>query len=96
MTVGRIAPLEPVQNNKSIQKPEQAIKKSQGDSISISAEAKENAALHQAMEIVLQAPDVRADRVAELKEKINDPAYINETILNGTADKIIDMLLPPN
>jgi negative regulator of flagellin synthesis FlgM len=46
------------------------------------------------VELVSAAPDVREDRVAELKAKIDDPAYINETLLNGTVDKIIDVLWP--
>jgi negative regulator of flagellin synthesis FlgM len=39
------------------------------------------------------APDVRADRVAELKAKINDPNYINESLLKLTAERVVDLLL---
>jgi negative regulator of flagellin synthesis FlgM len=48
-----------------------------------------------ALEVVKAAevPDVRADRVAELKAKINDPAYINESIIKLTADRVVDLLL---
>jgi negative regulator of flagellin synthesis FlgM len=48
-----------------------------------------------ALEIVKAAdtPDIRADRVAELKAKINDPAYINESLIKLTADRVVDLLL---
>jgi negative regulator of flagellin synthesis FlgM len=48
-----------------------------------------------ALEIVkaADAPDIRADRVAELKAKINDPAYINESLIKLTADRVVDLLL---
>jgi negative regulator of flagellin synthesis FlgM len=47
-----------------------------------------------AIAIVSAVPDVRSDRVAELKAKIDDPAYITETLLDGTVDKVIDVLWP--
>ncbi|MDR0382579.1 MAG: flagellar biosynthesis anti-sigma factor FlgM [Spirochaetaceae bacterium] len=65
-----------------------------GVTVNISTEAFKKADLLNAVEIVSAAPDVRASRVAELKAKINDPAYITETLLNGTVDKIIDVLWP--
>ncbi|MDR0718750.1 MAG: flagellar biosynthesis anti-sigma factor FlgM [Treponema sp.] len=40
---------------------------------------------------MLAAADVRAERIQEMKSKINDPSYINETILKATADKIMDV-----
>jgi negative regulator of flagellin synthesis FlgM len=60
------------------------------DSISLSQEAVEKGELYRANELVASASDVRLDRIAELKQKINDPSYINETIINATADKIMD------
>jgi anti-sigma28 factor (negative regulator of flagellin synthesis) len=33
------------------------------------------------------------DRVAELKAKIDDPAYMTDAILGATADRILDQLL---
>lgn len=91
MTVGRVAPLEPVQN-KSAGRVGQASKNVQGDSVSISPEAKSRAELNAALDIVSSVPDVRTDRVAELKAKINDPNYLTEAIISATADKLIDTL----
>jgi negative regulator of flagellin synthesis FlgM len=64
--------------------------KAQADSIALSAEAKEKSELYQAGALVASASDVRADRIAELKQKIQDPAYINEAILGATADRIME------
>jgi negative regulator of flagellin synthesis FlgM len=47
--------------------------------------------LYQAVELVSSASDVRADRIEELKRKINDPSYITETLISATADKIMDV-----
>jgi negative regulator of flagellin synthesis FlgM len=96
MTIGRVAPTEPIQNSKEIGRAKQTVRAGDGDSVSISTEAKEKAERLRTLEIVVSSPDVRADRVAELKAKINDPSYINDTLIAGAADKIVDMLLPPS
>jgi len=92
MTIDRIGSIDPIQPGK---KPGQAgqARVSQGaDSISISSEAQEKAELYRVQKLAAAAADVRAERVAELKQKINDPAYINDAILNATANKLIDTL----
>ena len=92
MTIDRIGSIDPIQPGK---KPGQVsqVNASQGrDSISISSEAVEKAELFRTQELAAAASEVRADRVAELKEKINDPSYINDRVINATADKLIDAL----
>ena len=93
MTIGRIDAVEPIQN-KNIGKPSPAAKNLQGDSVHISAEAKEKAEWFETIEIVSSVPDVRSDLVAELKAKINDPSYLNEKIVSGTAERLLDVLMP--
>jgi negative regulator of flagellin synthesis FlgM len=63
--------------------------------INISKTAVNREEFLRALEIVKAAevPNVRADRVAELKAKINDPAYINESLIKLTADRVVDLLL---
>ena len=39
-----------------------------------------------------QTPDVRADRVAAVKEKIKDPSYINNAVLASAADRFMESL----
>jgi negative regulator of flagellin synthesis FlgM len=90
MTIDRINPLEPIQPGKKGGRSGQVEKGKESDSISLSSEAVEKADLYRAMELVSPAEDVRAERIAELKAKINDPAYINDAIVQATADKIMD------
>jgi negative regulator of flagellin synthesis FlgM len=95
MTIGRTGPIEPSRpiNESGRGTPADKIAKN-GDTVSISKEAYKKADLLNAREIVYSAPDARASRIDELKAKINDPAYITETLLKNTADKIIDVLWP--
>jgi negative regulator of flagellin synthesis FlgM len=90
MTIDRINPLEPTQPGKKSGRSGEIERGKNSDSISLSSEAVEKAELYRTIELVSAAPDVRSERIAELKEKINDPSYINETIIKATADKIMD------
>jgi negative regulator of flagellin synthesis FlgM len=90
MTIDRIGSLDPIQPGKKPGRSGQVSQSDKTDSISLSPEARKQAELYQVKELIMAAPDVRADRIAEMKKKINDPSYINETILKATADKIMD------
>ena len=90
MTIDRINPLEPVQPGKKTGRGGQVERGKEQDTISLSSEAVEKADLYQSIKLVAEAPDVRVDRVAELRAKINDPSYINDTIIRATADRIMD------
>jgi negative regulator of flagellin synthesis FlgM len=90
MTIDRINPMEPLQPGKKTGRSGEVEKGKQSDSISLSSEAVEKAELYHAIEMVRNADDVRADRVAELKAKINDPSYLNDAILRATADRIMN------
>jgi negative regulator of flagellin synthesis FlgM len=96
MKVQGLNSVEQVQTLKKtagLEKPAEGIASKSAISISNTAVNREEF-LH-ALEIVkaAEAPDVRADRIAELKAKINDPAYINESIIKLTADRVVDLLL---
>jgi negative regulator of flagellin synthesis FlgM len=90
MTIDRIGSIDPIQPGKKTGQSSRVGPSAQSDSISLSSEALEKGELYQAIELVSAAPDVRTDRIAELKQKIDDPSYINETIIKATADKILD------
>jgi negative regulator of flagellin synthesis FlgM len=90
MTVDRIGSPDPIQPGKKPGRSGQASQSENTDSIYLSSEALEKSELHQARGLIFAAADVRAERIQEMKSKINDPSYINETILKATADKIID------
>jgi negative regulator of flagellin synthesis FlgM len=90
MTINRIDPLEPLQSGKKPGRSGQVERGKERDSISLSSEALEKAELHKAMELVSTADDVRLDRIAELKAKINDPSYIHDAIIKATAERIME------
>jgi negative regulator of flagellin synthesis FlgM len=90
MTIDRIGSLDPIQPGKKTGRSGQVSQTPRADSISLSSEAVEKGDLYQAMETVSGTPDVRAERIAELKKKINDPSYITDALVQATADKIMD------
>ena len=92
MTIDRIGSIDPIQPGKRPGKVGQVNESSKSDSISISSEAQEKAELLRIQKMALASADIRAERVAELKERINDPSYIDDKVLNATADKLIDAL----
>ena len=92
MTIDRIGSIDPIQPGKKPGQTGQARVRQGADSISISSEAQEKAELLRVQKLAAAAPDIRAERIAELKSKINDPAYINDTVINATANRLIDTL----
>ena len=62
------------------------------DSISVSPEAKEMAEAYYLEKVANETPDVRADRVAEVKEKLKDPNYLNDAVIKSAADKFLSAL----
>ena len=71
--LGGINPLENLQNTGRVQRAKHPEKT---DSVNVSSEAKNLSEMYFAMDAVNSAPDVRADRVAEVAEKIKDcPRY---------------------
>ncbi len=93
MMIDRLNPIDPIQNPKKPEGSHRVEKGSRGDSIAVSSEAMEKAELFRVIEMVKASPDLRADRIAELKARIDDPAYLDEKVLNATADRILDQLL---
>ena len=92
MTIDRLGPINHIPQGKNAGWNNQVNRTAQSDTIALSAEALEKSELYQANVLVSSASDVRLDRIAELKAKINDPSYINDTIINATADNIMNAL----
>ena len=89
MMVERIGRMDPIQPGNRPGKSDQLRGGDRTDSISLSPEAKERAELYQVVELIKAVPGLDDAQIAVLREKINDPAYINGTI-GATADRIID------
>lgn len=65
------------------------------DSVSISNEALTRSEQKRIIEMVKSAPDVRADRIAEVKAKLAaNPNYFDDAaVISGTADRLINDLM---
>jgi negative regulator of flagellin synthesis FlgM len=92
MMIDRIGSIDPIQNGKKPGRTNQVNKPDQADSISLSSEAVERSEHLRAANLIAAAPDVRSERVEELKKKINDPSYLDEKMIVSTADKLIEAL----
>lgn len=92
MMIDRVGSIDPVQPNKKTGRANQAAETPKTDSIDISSEAVEKAELYRIKELAAASPDVRAEKVAELKARIDDPSYLSSEVIASTADKLIDAL----
>ena len=90
MMVERIGQVDPIQPGKRPAKNDQLKGGDRTDSISLSPEAKEKAELYQVVELIKAVPELDDARIAELRGKINDPAYFNERTISATADRIMN------
>jgi negative regulator of flagellin synthesis FlgM len=91
MMVGRIGPVDPIQPGNKPGKSDQLRGGDRTDSISLSPEAREKAEVYQVVELIKSTPDLDDAQIAALREKINDPAYLNERTISATADRIMNV-----
>ena len=86
-SVNNVSQLNNVQN---IRKTENSAKvNSETDSISVSKEAVEMAEAYYLDKVASETPDVRADRIAEVKAKLKDPNYLSDAVIMSTAEKFM-------
>lgn len=88
--INGITPINNVQNTRRASDADRLTSNQETDSISVSDEAKEAARLYFLNQVADETPDVRSDLVAQVKEKIKDPNYLNSTVIGATADKILE------
>ena len=89
MTVERIGPLDPASNVKKTEKPSPLRMKGEPDSINVSEEARSKSEVLKAAEVARSAPSLRADRVEEVKRKLQDPSYPSQEVIEKVADEIL-------
>ena len=88
--IDKIGGLNPLNNLQNIRKTDNAAKvSSQTDSISVSKEAVEKAEAYYLDKVAAETPNVRADRIAEVKVKIKDPSYLSDEVILSTAEKVM-------
>ncbi len=90
--IERLGQTDPIQNARKPSQTGKSVASAPSDAVSFSQEALEKGEAFQVYELARSAPDARAERIAELKAKIDDPNYINEKVLSATADRIMDQL----
>lgn len=90
MTIDRLNGVEPVKSVEPVRKTQKAKTFDRADAVSVSHEARVLSCAHIALEAVRNTPDVREDKVAEVKKKFEDPSYINNALLGLVAEKIMD------
>ncbi len=91
MMIDRLGGLDPLNKVQNTQKPHKVTGTVQSDSISVSSEARQLSESYFAMEAVATSPDVRSDRIAEVMQKMKDPDYINKSVVDLVADRLMDV-----
>ena len=90
MVINRLDGINPLQDRQAAQKSQNKYSvRDTADSINLSDEARELAEAYYASEVAKETPDVRADKIAEIKEKIKDANYLNPQTISATADRIM-------
>lgn len=90
MMIDKISGVNPINNVQSSKRTNAAENvRSTPDSISVSDEAKAMADAYYLNKVSEETPDVRADLVEQIKQKIQDPNYLNDAVLSATADRIM-------
>jgi len=90
MTVDRIGHVDPIPPGKKPGRSERAGGNDKADIISVSAEASKQAERYQVLELIKSAPELDEARIIELRQKIDDPAYLNDRVINATAENILN------
>ena len=91
MNINSLGHINSVTNQSKASKVSKTVGAGKTDSIKISNDAKAMAEVYTASETVKASPDVRMDRIAEVKEKLKDPSYIDNKIIESVADSVMDL-----
>jgi len=90
MTVNRIGHVDPIPTGKKPGRSEPLGGNDRADTINLSSDAMKKAEMYQVVELIKSAPEADEARIAELRQKINDPSYLNEKVIKATADNILN------
>ena len=90
MTVERVGVPDPISKLNKTEKTVRPVKKQDSDTISVSDDAKYKAEIYTATENAKMSPDVRMDRIEEIKRKLEDPTYISKKVIEDLAEKLME------
>ncbi len=89
--IDKISGVNPINNVQSTRQTSGSAKShSLTDSISVSDKAKQMAEIYYMNQVASETPDVRADKIAEIREKIKDPSYLSNAVISSAADRIME------
>jgi len=91
MNIEGIGPIDQISKLTKGHKAQQTSKTESKDSVHISSDAKTMGEVYKIAEQVRAADDVRWDRIAEVKEKLKDPNYMNNTVINDVAGSLMKL-----
>ena len=91
MTIDKLGPIDPVSKFNKTEKVDKPLKNERTDSISFSEEAKSKGEVYKVSEEVKLSPEIRQDRIDEVKKKLQDPSYINDKVVEAVAERVIDL-----
>ena len=91
MNINSLGHVNSVTNQNKTNKVSKPVATDGKDSIKISNDAKAMAEVYSASETVKATPDVRMDRIEEVKEKLKDPSYIDNKIVESVAESVMDI-----
>lgn len=90
MTINKIGSLDPINNQNKTSRVQKQQSQNTADSIKVSKSAINRSELIKASTIAKNSPDIREDRIAEVKAKLKNPNYINDKVINSVAEKIME------
>lgn len=89
MGIDKIGSINNYNEYNKINKSTRIAKTKASDSVKISQEAASMAENKKIMDIINNTPDIRKDRVEAVKEKLKNPDYINDKLIDSLADNIL-------
>ena len=91
MTIEKLGPINPVSKFNKAEKVEKPSTNDKSDSISFSEEAKSKGEVYKVSEQVKLTPEIRQDRIDEVKKKLQDPSYIDDKVVEVVAEQVMDL-----
>ena len=89
--INGLSHIDAVSNKNNTSKVTKPVNAEVKDSIKISSDAIEMAEVYSVSETVKLTPDVRMDRIEEVREKLKDPSYIDNKVIESVADSVMNL-----
>ena len=77
-------------NRPSIARPKPLASPPSKDSIHLTKAARQSAELLRIRDAAISTPDLRIQKMEEVRDKLNDPAYPDLSVIQKTAERLLD------